>query len=953
MTPPSQSPAELDSLLEALAAEPDARRRRQLLAAHRRPEVVSHLYDEVVRLARIDLRKAERMAHCATWLSSRVADEPARALGLRAAGHIHYLRHRTEPAWRRYEAALEIYERLGMEVEVGRTLSGALHTLIFLGRYDEAFTRAQRAREIFERHGDRLRLARLDVNIANVLHRQDRFEEALELYQRAHAALGAAGDHENAAIALRNMATCQISINDFRGAMETYTKARVWCVENAKPLLVGEVDYNIAYLYYLRGEYTRAIELYAATRERCRELGDAYHQGLCDLDQSEMYLELNLSEEAERLARLALEAFRTLRMGYEAAKALTNLAIAASRRGNAAGALELFSKARALFTKEENLAWTATIDLYQALVYFQETRLEEARRLCIRALEYFAASPFIGKASLCQCLLARVHLSAQRSLEAREACELAIQSADRAESPALSHQAYFVLGMIEEALGEPERAYQAYLNAHAKLEDLRSHLHAEEVKIAFLKDKLAVYESLVRMCLNRPGAPPDLEAAFAYIEQAKSRSLADLIAFRAHQIPAPRETRRVLVEQVGTLREQLNWYGGAIRLLEGRPSGASAIHIEKLRRAARECERRLVESISTLRAEEPEYADLQAAGSIDLETIRGALAPDACLVQFYRVRDVFHACLLTRRGLKIAPLGRAAELRRSLQLLRFQLSKFRLGPEYARTFHNQLREATTEHLREFYRQLIAPIEKHLDAAHLIIAPHDFLHYLPFQALLDGDCALGERYSISYTPSGSVYYLCRAKAAPSTGGALVMGIPDPIAPQILDEVDAVAAALPGAEVLIGSQATHQALREKGAHSRFIHIATHGWFRQDNPMFSSISLGDSQLNLFDLYQLNLPAELVTLSGCGTGLNVVVGGDELLGLKRGLLYAGAQGVLLTLWDVNDQSTAEFMKLFYERLRNSTNKAEALQYATAEIRRAYEHPFYWAPFVLVGKYD
>jgi CHAT domain-containing protein len=143
-----------------------------------------------------------------------------------------------------------------------------------------------------------------------------------------------------------------------------------------------------------------------------------------------------------------------------------------------------------------------------------------------------------------------------------------------------------------------------------------------------------------------------------------------------------------------------------------------------------------------------------------------------------------------------------------------------------------------------------------------------------------------------------------------------------------------------------------LREKGAHCRLVHIATHGWFRRDNPMFSSISLGDSQLSLFDLYQLDLPAELVTLSGCGTGLNVVVGGDELLGLVRGLLYAGAQGVLVTLWDVNDQSTAEFMKLFYEYLKTNPNKAQAVQYATGEIRKKYAHPFYWAPFVLVGKY-
>ncbi|HEV2444758.1 MAG TPA: CHAT domain-containing protein, partial [Candidatus Sulfopaludibacter sp.] len=178
------------------------------------------------------------------------------------------------------------------------------------------------------------------------------------------------------------------------------------------------------------------------------------------------------------------------------------------------------------------------------------------------------------------------------------------------------------------------------------------------------------------------------------------------------------------------------------------------------------------------------------------------------------------------------------------------------------------------------------------------------------------------------------------------------VPDPAAPQIEEEVRAVASALPDAEVFLGKDATLDVLREKGSNSRFVHIATHGWFRQDNPMFSSISLGNSELSLFDLYQLSLPSELVTLSGCGTGLNVVVGGDELLGLKRGLLYAGAQGVLLTLWDVNDQSTAEFMHLFYQRMQHDPDKAKAVQYAMKEIRRKYPHPFYWAPFVLVGKY-
>ena len=98
------------------------------------------------------------------------------------------------------------------------------------------------------------------------------------------------------------------------------------------PLLVAQADYNIAYLYYLRGEYTRALELYRAAREQCERLGDAYHSALCDLDRSEMYLELNLSDEAGELAERALTRFDELGMAYEAAKAVTNLALATSRQ---------------------------------------------------------------------------------------------------------------------------------------------------------------------------------------------------------------------------------------------------------------------------------------------------------------------------------------------------------------------------------------------------------------------------------------------------------------------------------------------------------------------------------------------------------------------------------------------------------------------------------------------
>src|SRR5258706_10868278 len=118
-----------------------------------------------------------------------------------------------------------------------------------------------------------------------------------------------------------------------------------------------------------------------------------------------------------------------------------------------------------------------------------------------------------------------------------------------------------------------------------------------------------------------------------------------------------------------------------------------------------------------------------------------------------------------------------------------------------------------------------------------------------------------------------------------------------------------------------------------------------------MFSGIRLGDGYLNLYDLYQIRLPAKLVTLSGCATGMNFVSAGGELLGLQRGLFCAGASSLLLSLWDVHDQSTAKLMEAFYKNYIAGQELAAALQAAMKQIREENPHPYFCAPFVLVGK--
>jgi CHAT domain-containing protein len=131
---------------------------------------------------------------------------------------------------------------------------------------------------------------------------------------------------------------------------------------------------------------------------------------------------------------------------------------------------------------------------------------------------------------------------------------------------------------------------------------------------------------------------------------------------------------------------------------------------------------------------------------------------------------------------------------------------------------------------------------------------------------------------------------------------------------------------------------------------LHLATHGVFRADNPSFSSIKLADAWLTVRDLADLARGAQLVTLSACETGVNGINAGDEVIGLTRGLLSAGCSAVVASLWTVSDESTARLMERFYASLRGGAAPSEALQAAMLGIRERYDHPYFWAPFMVIG---
>jgi hypothetical protein len=321
------------------------------------------------------------------------------------------------------------------------------------------------------------------------------------------------------------------------------------------------------------------------------------------------------------------------------------------------------------------------------------------------------------------------------------------------------------------------------------------------------------------------------------------------------------------------------------------------------------------------------------------------------LVEFYAVGRELLAFVITGDGLRLRRVTTLDEVATLAERLNFQIGKMALGSDYVRANLDKLRAGIERPLQQLYRAVVAPLEEDLRGyERLVIVPHGPLHGLPFHAFHDGTGYLAERFSIGYAPSGGVYRACVERARPLGDRALVVGIEDAGLPWVAREIEAVGSAWPDAAILSGRAATGRALQRRAGSFDALHLATHGVFRADNPAFSSLKLHDAWLTVNDLAELARGAQLVTLSACETGVSGLSGGDEVVGLTRGILAAGCSTVVASLWTVSDESTAHLMERFYAYLRGWAEPAEALRLAMLELRSGYDHPYYWAAFAVVG---
>jgi CHAT domain-containing protein len=949
----SASASSLDAFVAEILKRPDEASRTEFIASAKsvhNPASVTSLAEITRSKLRINTAEALVLAQSSLSLAQLIDDPSSIGLALRSKANVHYITGENKLALELHGQALEQWKKIGNKSELARTLNALIQPSLLLGEYDKAFQYAAEAKKIFRVLRDKKRLGHVQINLGNVFHRQDRFEEALACYDKAYRLLVPLKDSEGLAVVLNNMAVSLISLNDFPRALSTYKTARRLCVKYKLPILLTQTDYNIAYLYYLRGEYGRAIQMLRETRTACELNGDAHVLSLCYLDLSEIYLELNLSKAAADTARESFTRFNALGMGYEEAKSITNEAIALGQQGQAIPALELFRKARAIFVREKNQVWPWLIDLYRGLVLMETGRQFEAKRYAADALQFFRTAYLSGKTALCYLLLARLAMESNDLGAAGNHCHEALQVLKDSNLPILQFQADFILGQVEERQGNFEAAYRLFVKAQAEAESLRSKLHRDELKIAFIKDKASIYEHLVRLSIERKFQGASDEKAFEYMDRSKSRNLAEEVFRSVLAGDGKQEMQSELAKRLQNLREQLNWYYHRIEIEQLAREQAKPEVVKALQAQIEANETELLRLLRESPDSGEQSPESRLPADASVIAVQASLKEGDTLLEYFSIGDRLLAAVVTKRDFHMIPVTIEAKIVKLLQALRFQFSKFRLGDSYVEEFHGALLRATNGHLQLLYDELIRPIQSYLADGHLIVVPHSILHEVPFHALHDGVKYLISSHTISYAPSAAIRTLCARREVVRQGPAVIFGIPDEQAPLIREEAESVAKILPNSKLYLGTAATESVLKAEGKSARYIHIATHGRFREDNPMFSSIRLGTSYLNVHDLHKLHLPADLVSLSGCSTGLNSVLAGDELMGLVRGFLSAGPRTLLLSLWDIDDQRTSLFMSKFYTGIVSGLSKSAALAQAMRQMQATDGHPYYWAPFVLVG---
>jgi CHAT domain-containing protein len=928
---------------------------------------LTRLLDEATDLARSNPEKARVItAVCIKQVRQQAHTLQADHLIPRATyiqAQAHAAKGELEESLRLIQEAHDDYQRLGQTLPALRTHVGRIHVLNEMGRHDEALATAQTVLSHLEQSGDLThnREAQLVAALAyqnkGVCHRlMGRYEAALAAYAAAESWFQTIGLRERVGDIQNNRGIILLHLGRASEALAEFESASTILAAAGRTLLQAQSLINMGDAHLLLGSYRHSLTALAEARHLLSSLeGFGLARSLL-LQEAHVYLALNLYPEALTAYREAEAACREAGYHHYRARALWGMSVALAALDRFAEAETTQAQAVELFAKAGNVPLLCSVKLEQAAL--QAARGEQANALTLaeEALALVSPGPDETDDSLGRWPVQRLY--AHLRLADLHLPDLALAETHLSQAQALAevlvlphlrYRLYQRLGWLRHQQGRVAEAEEWLLTAVAEIERLRGTVAQEAMRLSFWRDKTAVYETLLQLYLERDGNDA-VQNAFLVAEQAKSRTLLDLlngVITATGPLPAAEQA-----QQLARLQADLNAIYNAFLETNETESPPSLTDLRQRAQA-------LEQAISQLR--------LQAGSTATIDPFVTPLPPtaliarlpdDLLVVAYHTLGDEVLAFVKVGQSLHLVRhLTTVTAVQQHLSKLTIQWRHFRAGENFARRHEERLLQSAQRILAELHRALVAPLAELLPAATspqpLAIVPHGLLHQVPFHALFDGQTYLLDHFEISYAPSVSVLALCQERPYAPLRQGTIWGLPDPLIPAVEKEVTAVAHQFPQTQTYLGEAATITAVRQQLDQTPpdFLHFACHGLFRADNPIFSSLKLHDGWLTAADILAFDLRGTLVTLSACESGRAQVEAGDELLGLARAFLGAGAAGLVVSLWVVEDEATAALMADWYANLtQGAMRPAAALRAAQLSQRERLAHPYYWAPFVLMG---
>lgn len=742
-----------------------------------------------------------------------------------------------------------------------------------------------------------------------------------------------------------------------RKALQYYQKAWDLYFETAgESRLKAEMLYEMGNLSHTLQQYEHALRYYNRSLESLQFVEEELQLKILN-NIGVIYRYLNIYEEA-------LDSFEQARKILEQAKNVPeqesflihlNRAITLVKLGNRQQALEILE---GLLTSENKKKYAYETALTQTIMgileaeYFKD--IQKALEYYEQALTIFVELDKQYDVAMSYHNIGLFHAMQRKYQEAIQSYEQARDLSQDIGDQETTWLAYYNLGNIYKEQSDFDKALGNYKQSIDIIESIRSKLKIDDFKNSFIEDKVDVYKAIINLLLDKEKK----EEAFNYLERAKSRALVDLLSNQRIQ------TREGIDERLIKKKERAD---DNIRILSGKLDEENSkpekkrkevVHLTENLRQARQDYQRLLHEIQL---NNPEYASLVSVNPPKLREIQNWIPDHTAFLEYLVLEDKILIFILTRDELHVVEDKEITQKELQGTVLAFRIDIEREMSDWR------------EKSQWLYSKLIAPMEKHLDNIDtLCIIPYGILHYLPFGALLNksnNQFLLEQPYDLFYAPSATMLKFAfnkrdkRPLALPNQNNThnllLIFANPDGNLDFAEDEAKEIQKLYPQKTLLLKeSDATEGKVKDLVENYCLIHFATHGILDPVQPLFSSLVFADGFLEVHEIFNeiaLN-NSSLVTLSACNTALGRRTEGDEIIGLTRAFIYAGAPSIMASLWAVDDQSTALIMQRFYEYLKENkyNNKAKALKEAQKSLLKhpKFHHPYYWAAFELFGDY-